>query len=38
MSRYVLKKKPGEVMQVTLFRGDQKMTVAVELGERPDYD
>ncbi|MBI4464230.1 MAG: trypsin-like peptidase domain-containing protein [Acidobacteria bacterium] len=38
MSRYILKKKPGEVMRVTLFRGDRKMTVDVGLGERPDYD
>ncbi|MBI4461242.1 MAG: PDZ domain-containing protein, partial [Acidobacteria bacterium] len=38
LNRYVLKKKPGDAVRVTLYRGDRRMTVNVELGERPDVD
>ena len=36
LSRYVLKKKPGEVIRITLYRGRERMDVEVELGERPE--
>ena len=36
LSRYILKKKPGETVEVTLYRGQQRRTIAVELGERRD--
>jgi S1-C subfamily serine protease len=36
MTRFLRKKKPGEVVHVTLFRGNQKMTVDVKLTERAD--
>ncbi|OFV96286.1 MAG: hypothetical protein A3F68_09710 [Acidobacteria bacterium RIFCSPLOWO2_12_FULL_54_10] len=38
VNRYVLKKKPGEKIAVTLYRGARRMTINVELGERPDID
>ena len=38
LNRYILKKKPGDVAKVTLYRGDRKMTLNVELGERPEVD
>ena len=36
LSRYVLKKKPGEVIRITIYRGRERMDVEVELGERPE--
>jgi len=38
LSQYVLKKRPGDVVQVTLYRGSERMTLNVELDERPSPD
>ena len=38
MGRYILSKRPGETVRVTLYRGNRRMTLDVELGERPDLD
>jgi S1-C subfamily serine protease len=38
LTRYLQKKKPGETVHVTLYRGRRKMTVDVKLGEMPDTD
>lgn len=38
LTQYVLKKKPGESVRVTLYRGRNRMTLEVQLGERPDTD
>jgi S1-C subfamily serine protease len=38
LSQYVLQKRPGDVVRVTLYRGQQRMTVNVELDERPSPD
>ena len=35
LSDYVLKKRPGDLVRVTLYRGEQRMTLNVELDERP---
>jgi S1-C subfamily serine protease len=38
LNRYLLKKKPGDVVRFTLYRGRNKMTVSVTLGDAPDTD
>lgn len=38
LSRYVLKKRPGDVIRMTLYRGKRRMTLDVKLGERPDRE
>ena len=38
LNRYILKKKPSEVVRITLYRGDRRITINVELGERPEVD
>lgn len=38
LSQYVLKKRPGDVVRVTLYRGQQRMTLDVTLDERPSPD
>ncbi|MGH9784885.1 MAG: PDZ domain-containing protein [Terriglobia bacterium] len=38
LSQYVLQKRPGDVVRITLYRGQQRMTVNVELDERPSPD
>ena len=38
LSQYVLRKRPGETVAVTLYRDDQRMTVNVELDERRSPD
>ncbi len=38
LTRYLLKKKPGDVVHITLYRGKRKMTINVTLGEAPDTD
>jgi putative serine protease PepD len=38
LSQYVLQKRPGDTVRVTLYRGQQRMTVNVELDERPSPD
>ena len=38
LSQYVLQKRPGDVVRVTLYRGQQRMTLNVELDERPSPD
>ena len=38
LSQYVLRKRPGNTVAVTLYRGDQRMTVNVELDERRSPD
>jgi S1-C subfamily serine protease len=34
LTRYLRKKKPGEVAHITLYRGGQQMTVDVKLTDR----
>ncbi|HWP85488.1 MAG TPA: trypsin-like peptidase domain-containing protein [Terriglobia bacterium] len=36
LTRYLRKKKPGEVVRVTIFRGNRRMTVNVTLADRGD--
>ena len=38
LSRSVIQKKPGDVIRITLYRGNRRTTVEVTLGERPDVD
>ena len=38
LSQYVLRKRPGDTVAVTLYRNDQRMTVNVELDERRSPD
>ena len=38
LSQYVLKKRPGDVVRVTLYRGRQRQTLDVRLDERPGPD
>jgi S1-C subfamily serine protease len=38
LNRYILKKKPGDIIKVTLYRGKTRMTVNVKLGETPDTE
>jgi S1-C subfamily serine protease len=38
LARFLQKKKPGDVVKVTLYRGQKRMTVSVKLGEMPDTD
>jgi len=38
MSQYVLKKRPGDVVRVTLYRGRQRQTLEARLDERPGPD
>ena len=38
LSQYVLRKRPGDVVAVTLYRDGQRMTVNAELDERPSPD
>ena len=38
LTRYLLKKKPGDVVRITLYRGQKRMTVDVKLGQLPDAD
>jgi len=38
LTRYIEKKKPGDIVRFTLFRGTKRMMVDVKLGERPDSD
>ena len=38
LGRYVLRKRPGDVIRMTLYRGRRRMTLDVKLGERPDRE
>jgi S1-C subfamily serine protease len=38
LTRFLLKKKPGEVVKITLYRGQKRLTVDVKLGETPETD
>ena len=38
LNRYIVKKKPGDVIKFTLYRDNERMTVNVKLGEMPDRD
>jgi putative serine protease PepD len=38
LNRALRRKKPGDAARVTIFRGNQRMTVEVKLGERSDTD
>ncbi|MBI2818037.1 MAG: trypsin-like peptidase domain-containing protein [Acidobacteria bacterium] len=38
LTRYLQKKKPGDTVRLTLYRGRRRMTVDVKLGEMPDTD
>jgi len=38
LTRYLLKKKPGDVVRITLYRGQKRLTVDVKLGQMPDTD
>jgi len=38
LSQYVLRKRPGDTVAVTLYRDDQRMTVNVKLDERRNQD
>lgn len=38
LTSYLQKKKPDEVIKITLYRGKKKMTVDVKLGESPDTE
>jgi len=38
LGRYVLKKRPGDVIRMTLYRGKRRMSLDIKLGERPDRE
>ena len=38
LGRYVLKKRPGDGIRMTLYRGKRRLTLDVQLGERPDRE
>ena len=38
MTRYLLKKKPGDVIKIQLYRGPRRTTVSVTLGEAPETE
>ena len=38
LSQYVLKKRPGDMVRVTLYRGRQRLTLEARLDERPSPD
>ena len=38
LGRYVLRKRPGDVIRMTLYRGKRRMSLDIKLGERPDRE
>ena len=38
LGRYVLRKRPGDGIRMTLYRGKRRMSLDVKLGERPDRE